>query len=91
MDPSIFLDPFASVQLPLAEWANDSMRWVTKNYRFVFQAIKAPVKEVLDFVEDGLRGAPQTLLIVIFTLFAWQVANRATGVVTFFGLVVIRG
>ena len=47
------------------------------------------MKEVLDFVEDGLRGAPQTLLIVIFTLFAWQVANRATGIVTFFGLIVI--
>ena len=89
MDLSLFLDPFATVQMPLAEFANDSMRWVTKNYRFVFQAIKAPVKEVLDFVEDGLRKAPQTLLIAIFTLFAWQVANRATGLVTFFGFIVI--
>ncbi len=89
MDPSVLLDPFASVQLPLAEWANDSMRWVTRNYRFVFQAIKAPVKEVLDLVEDGLRGAPQSMLVVVFTLFAWQVANRATAIVTFFGLIVI--
>lgn len=89
MDPSVLLDPFASVQLPLAEWANDSMRWVTRNYRFVFQAIKAPVKEVLDLVEDGLRGAPQTMLVVVFTLFAWQVANRTTAIVTFFGLIVI--
>ena len=89
MDLSLFFDPFATVQMPLAEFANDSMRWVTKNYRFVFQAIKAPVKEVLDFVEDGLRKAPQTLLIAIFTLFAWQVANRATGLVTFFGFIVI--
>lgn len=89
MDWSILLDPFATLQLPLAEWANDSMRWVTKNYRFVFQAIKAPVKEVLDLVEDGLRGAPQTLVIVIFSLFAWQVANRAAGLVAFCGLIAI--
>lgn len=89
MDPSVFLDPFASIQLPLAEWSNDTMRWVTKNYRFVFQAIKAPVKIALDLVEDGLRGAPQTLIIVAFTLFAWQVANRATAIVTFLGLIAI--
>ena len=89
MDLSVFLDPFSSVQLPLAEIANDSMRWVTTNYRSIFQAIKAPVKEVLDFVEDGLRGAPQTLLVLLFTLVAWQVANRTTGIVTFFGLLVI--
>ena len=89
MDLSVLLDPFASVQLPLDQWANDSMRWVTKNYRFVFQAIKAPVKEMLDLVEDGLRGAPQTVLVAAFTLFAWQVANRATAVVTLFGLTVI--
>lgn len=89
MDPTILLDPFSTIQLPLAEWANDSMRWVTKNYRFVFQAIKAPVKVVLDLVEDGLRGAPQSLLMIVFTLFAWQIANRATAVVTFLGLLAI--
>lgn len=89
MDWTVLLDPFTTFQLPLAEWANDSMRWITKNYRFVFQAIKAPVKEVLDLVEDGLRGAPQSLIVLIFTLFAWQVANRATGIVTFLGLTAI--
>lgn len=89
MDLSVLLDPFASVQLPLDQWANDSMRWVTKNYRFVFQAIKAPVKEVLDLVEDGLRGAPQSVLVAAFSLFAWQVANRSTAIVTFLGLIVI--
>ena len=89
MDWTTLLDPFAALQLPLADCANDSMRWLTSNYRPVFQAIKAPVKVVLDLVEDGLREAPQSLLIILFALFAWQVANRATAVVTFLGLIAI--
>ncbi len=89
MDGSILLDPFTAINLPLTEWANDSMRWLTSNYRSVFQAIKAPVKVALDFVEDGLRDTPQTLLLVLFTLFAWQVVNRATAIITFFGLLAI--
>ncbi len=78
-----------TVSLPIAEWANDGMRWLTSNYRGVFQAIKAPVKWALDLVEDGLRDAPQTVLLVICTLSAWQVVNRATAILTFCGLIVI--
>lgn len=89
MDLALLLDPFATVSLPMAEWANDGMRWLTSNYRGVFQAIKAPVKWALDLVEDGLRGTPQTVLLVICTLFAWQVVNRATALLTFCGLIVI--
>ena len=89
MDFSTLLDPFTAIQLPLADWANDSMRWLTSNYRPVFQAIKAPVKDLLDFVEDGLRDAPQSLIIIVFSLFAWQVANRAAGLVACAGLIAI--
>ena len=89
MDPATLLDPFTLISLPLADWANDGMRWLTSNYRGVFQAIKAPVKWVLDLVEDGLRGTPQTILLVFFTLFAWQIVNRTTAILTFSAFVVI--
>ena len=83
MDPATLLDPFSMISLPLAEWANEGMRWLTSNYRSVFQAIKTPVKWALDLVEDGLRGTPQTVLLVFLTLFAWQIVNRATAILTF--------
>ena len=89
MDLSTFLDPFSIINLPLAEWANDGMRWVTSNYRDVFQAIKKPIKVLLDFFEDGLRGAPQSLLLVLFSLIGWQLVNFRTGVVTFLCMLVI--
>jgi len=89
MDLTTLLDPFSIINLPLAEWANDGMRWVTSNYRDVFQAIKKPVKVLLDFFEDGLRDAPQSLLLVLFSLIGWQLVNFRTGVVTFLCLLVI--
>ena len=89
MDWSILLDPFVTISMPLSDWANDGMRWLTSNYRGIFQAIKAPIKWLLDLVEDGLRGAPQTVLLVLATAFAWQVVNRTTAILTFVALFMI--
>ena len=75
--------------MPLTDWANDGMRWLTSNYRSVFQAIKAPVKWALDIVEHGLREIPQMFFLIALTLFAWQIVNRATAIVTFFGFATI--
>jgi len=81
MDWSVILDPFIDFNFPLADWANENMRWLTSNYRDVFQAIKVPIKWGLDLIEDGLRGAPQSLIILFFGLVAWQVVNRTIGIV----------
>lgn len=89
MDFSIILDPFASIQIPLADWANVSMRWLTSNFREVFQAMKVPVKILLDLLEDGLRGAPQTVVIVALSLVAWQLVNRATGLLTLIAMIAV--
>ena len=89
MDWVTLLDPFSAINIPLSDWANDSMRWLTSNYRSVFQAIKAPIKVALDLVEDGLRDAPQSLLLIFFSLFAWQIVNRTTAIVTFLGFLTI--
>lgn len=89
MDVSALLDPFSIVNLPLAEWANDAMRWLTSNYRNVFQAIKKPVKFLLDFFEDGLRDAPQSFLLILFSLIGWQLVNWRIGLTTFVCLAII--
>ncbi len=89
MDLAILLDPFATISMPLSDWANDSMRWLTSNYRGIFQAIKAPVKWLLDLVEDGLRGAPQTVLLALAAAIVWQVVNRTTAILTLFAFAAI--
>lgn len=89
MDFAPLLDPFTTVQIPLAEWANDFIRWLTSNFRDVFRAMKAPVKTLLDFVEDGLRDLPQIVVLLGIVLLAWQLVNRATGLLTLFAMTFI--
>lgn len=89
MEWNLLLDPFISIQIPLAEWANDFIRWLTRNFRDVFRAMKVPVKILLDLLEDGLRDAPQTIIVLGLTVIAWQVVNRATGILTFIAMTLI--
>jgi len=89
MDFATLLDPFSLVQIPLAEWANDFIRWLTSNFRDFFRAMKVPVKNLLDFVEDGLRDLPQILIIFAIGLVSWQLVNRATAVLSVLAMTAI--
>ncbi|MER8390935.1 glycine betaine/L-proline ABC transporter substrate-binding protein ProX [Mesorhizobium sp. M1340] len=82
MDASAFMDPFTSIHLPLADMANDFMRWFTSNFRGVFQVAKVPVAWGLDLTEHGLRRAPQTLVILTLALFAWQFVSLRVAATT---------
>ena len=89
MDFTTLLDPFSVVHIPLADMANDGIRWLTSNFRDVFRAMKVPVKILLDLIEDGLRGAPQTLVIAALSLIAWQVVNRSVAIITLLAMISI--
>ncbi|MEI9418926.1 ABC transporter permease [Mesorhizobium sp. Cs1321R2N1] len=82
MDPNTLMNPFASVQLPIAELANNSMHWFTSNFREVFLAARQPVEWALDLTEQGLRKAPQTLVILSLALFAWQFVSIRVAAIT---------
>ncbi|MFB9981377.1 ABC transporter permease [Mesorhizobium kowhaii] len=68
-------NPFANPVLPVGDWVADFVRWLVTNYRFVFQAMKAPIDTVLSGVEYGLRSCPPMIFIALVFLFAWQVAR----------------
>ncbi|CDX25588.1 glycine betaine transporter subunit; membrane component of ABC superfamily [Mesorhizobium plurifarium] len=89
MDASALMDPFASVHLPLADVANDFMRWFTSNFRGGFQVAKAPIAWGLDLTVHGLRRAPQTLVLTVLALFAWQVVNLRVAAISFFAMTTI--
>lgn len=89
MDIGTLLDPFSVLHVPVGDIANDGIRWLTGNFRDVFRAAKVPVKVLLDLIEDGLRGAPQTLVIVLLSLIAWQVVNRGVALITLLAMIAI--
>ncbi|MEZ2127843.1 ABC transporter permease [Sinorhizobium sp. CB7] len=51
------------------------LRWVVDNYRPFFQAVKGPIDSMLQSFMTALSTIPPTLVIVVVTLVAWQIAG----------------
>lgn len=85
-------NPFVDHVIPFGDWAQALVNWLTTNARPVFQAIKSPIKFVLDIFMVGLRQAPPTVVIVATFLLAWQanglrLAVFCAGALCFLGLI----
>jgi glycine betaine/proline transport system permease protein len=80
MDP---LDPFGSLDLPVADWIEHALRWLVDQYRPFFQSIKWPIDQILGGFAWLFNAIPPTVMIVLLGLIAWQVASwrLALGVV----------
>lgn len=69
------LDPFETLELPLAGWVEQGLRWLVDNYRPFFQSVKWPVEQVLSGFDWALNAVPPTAMIMLFGLVAWQIAG----------------
>ncbi|MCB2184220.1 MAG: glycine betaine/L-proline ABC transporter permease ProW [Desulfobulbaceae bacterium] len=82
-------DPFADALIPLDKWVEQGLDWLVAHFRPLFQAVRLPVDSTLAGIETGLRATPALLIVLIFTLIAWQIAGRRLAIGTFFSLVFI--
>lgn len=80
---------FEESLIPLEGWVEDSLDWIVANFRDFFQAIRTPVDITLQAIEGGLQALHPMVIILFFTLFAWQVANRNLAIGTFFSFLAI--
>ncbi len=71
-----FFDP---IRIPLDDWFNDFINWLTFNYRPTFQAMKVPVEALLDGVSAVLLWLPPIAFIVLVGVLAWRVAGWRIG------------
>jgi glycine betaine/proline transport system permease protein len=70
---------FDPIRIPLDDWFNDFINWLTFNYRPTFQAMKVPVEALLDGVSAVLLWLPPVVFIVLVGLMAWRVAGWRIG------------
>jgi glycine betaine/proline transport system permease protein len=70
-----FLDPFDSIQLPVAKWIGEALRWVVDEYRPFFQSVKWPIDHVLAAFAWAFNAVPPTPMILLLGLIAWQIAG----------------
>jgi glycine betaine/proline transport system permease protein len=70
---------FDPIRIPLDDWFNDFINWLTFNYRPTFQAMKVPVEALLDGVSAVLLWLPPIAFIVLVGVLAWRVAGWRIG------------
>ncbi|WP_086481258.1 glycine betaine/L-proline ABC transporter permease ProW [Oceanospirillum sanctuarii] len=84
-------DPFAQAWIPLEGWVENALEWVVGNFRPFFSAIKAPVDATLTSIDTLLNSAHPFLMIAIFGLLAWQLANKRLAIGTVISLIILGG
>lgn len=75
-------DAFDEEWLPVGEWVELALDWTVANFRFFFQAAKAPFDVVLGGLEDALTGAPDLLVLALVALVGWQAGGGRLALVS---------
>lgn len=83
-----WLNPFASVDLGIATWADGIKQWAISN-RELIQPVKLFFEKVIVGIEGALQAVPPMVMLVILILIAWQAAGRRGAFVVGVCLVVL--
>ncbi|WP_097461623.1 glycine betaine/L-proline ABC transporter permease ProW [Mangrovitalea sediminis] len=84
-----WLHPFKETIIPLDSWVEHALNWVVLHFRPLFQAVRWPVDATLSGINDVLQWIPSPILIILLSLFAWQLAGRRLALGTFLSLATI--
>lgn len=82
------LDPFTSIDLGLADWADGIKGWATA-HRSAIQPFKQALNDVIVAVEDVLQAIPPTIAIILLVMLAWQIGGRRVGIIVGASLVAL--
>lgn len=80
-DKSTFdiLNPFAAVDLGLAESADGIKQWAI-THRDLMQPLKTVLNNMIVAIDHGLNAVPPMVMLVAMVLIAWQAAGRRTAI-----------
>lgn len=76
-----FLDTIPKI--PLAEWVDDGMKWLTTTFRPAFDFIKNNGKWLMDTTADLLTAVPPIIFILVMVVLAFFAARKKFGLPTF--------
>ena len=75
--------------LPLGEWINIAVKWMTITLAPVFNVITVAIRMPLVYIERLLWWLPWWVLILIFTGVSWRVAKHWVAILTLVGFIFI--
>ena len=74
-----WLNPFASIDLGIANWADGIKQWAISN-RDLIQPTKRFFETVITGIESALHSVPPMVMLAVLVLLAWQTAGRRTAI-----------
>jgi len=80
---------FPEVLIPLGDWINIGVDWLTRNLAPLFDGITVAIREPLVRIERLLWWLPWWSIIIIFALVSWRFAGRGVALLVLFGMVFI--
>lgn len=87
-DPINWANPFESVDLGIADYADGIKGWAIAN-RGLIQPIKQTVNEMIVALENLFQATPSPVMIALLAMIAWQAAGKRVAVVTVVCLVAL--
>ncbi|MDF2607057.1 MAG: opuAB [Bacillales bacterium] len=76
-------------RLPLADWIDLLVDWMTSNFGEVFDGISDGIEFFVEGIVAGLGIVPSILLIILVSLIAWKVCNWRIALFSLLGLFLI--
>ncbi|MFC1982188.1 ABC transporter permease [Chloroflexota bacterium] len=80
---------FPEIVIPLGDWINAVVNWLTQNLAPFFNAITIAIREPLVNIEHFLWWLPWWAVIVIFAGLSWRVAGHRVALITLVGMLFI--
>jgi glycine betaine/proline transport system permease protein len=82
-------NPFEQFTIPLDDWVEIFIGWLTGNHRDLFQAFKLPVELVLEGIQEFLLWLHPVAFLVLLLLIAWRTAGWRVAVFSVIGMVFV--
>jgi glycine betaine/proline transport system substrate-binding protein len=78
-------------RIPLGNWAEDAVSWLTRHLSWLFDAVSSVVNHLYDGVEWVLGGPSPLLMAGILAALAFWLRGLPTGVLAFAGFALVDG
>lgn len=76
-------------KLPLDDWIDDGLEFLTDNFSFVTKAISEQMEFVIEEMVEGLMYLPPWVMIILIAIVGWRVAGRQIGIMSTLGLLLL--
>lgn len=76
-------------KLPVADWIDSFVDWLTTTFEVLFDGITAVLEFVVNTLVAFFGFIPPILLIILLALLAWKLANKKIALFTLIGLLLV--